>query len=230
MPASSPAPATILWNRSAEMPPEQEKVKSAPPGRSSRKREPVDVLVGARRALGVRRGRRQLRRIENDRVEALLRIEQSAQSLVDIGIARLVARRIEAVQRHVRRRPRERRSGRIDADDVSCAAGERGDAEAAGVAIAVEDAREAEVANGLGEELAVVALVEIEAGLVAAWRRRDRSASRARGSSAPSARRRRHRPDAASPSPAPALRAAAPRCRCARRDASCRSPAARRRR
>ena len=34
-PASMPAPATILWNRSASMPPEHENVNSAPPGRSS---------------------------------------------------------------------------------------------------------------------------------------------------------------------------------------------------
>ncbi len=47
------------------------------------------------------------------------------------------------------------------------AARERGDAEAARVAVAVEDALEAEVPDRVGEELAVVALVEIEAGLVA---------------------------------------------------------------
>ena len=49
---------------------------------------------------------------------------------------------------------------------MSGTAGERGDAEAAGVAVAVEDALEGEMAHRLGEEPAVVALVEIEARLV----------------------------------------------------------------
>ena len=62
------------------MPPEHEKVNSAPPGRSSMQREPVDVLVGAGGALGVGDGRRELGRVEDDRVEAAAGVEHRAQA------------------------------------------------------------------------------------------------------------------------------------------------------
>ena len=62
---------------------------------------------------------------------------------------------------------RQRRRRRVDAQHLLGAAGQRGDREAAGVAVAVEHALQAEVAHGLGEAPAVVALVEVEAGLVA---------------------------------------------------------------
>src|ERR1039457_739568 len=124
MPASSPAPATLLWNSSAELPP------------------------------------------EDDRIEALLRLQQRPQGLVHVGVERFVARRIEAVERDVRHGALERRGRGIDARHMGSAAGERCDAEAAGVAIAVEDPRQAEVAHRVGEELTVVALVEVKARLV----------------------------------------------------------------
>ena len=121
-PASMPAPATILWNRSAPMPPEHENVNSAPPGAQQHEREAVDVLVGARRALGVGGGRRELRRVEHDRVEAAAAASSSvAQRLVDVGVERLVARRVEAVA--ARRVPSARASAGADESTlVTCAA------------------------------------------------------------------------------------------------------------
>ena len=80
------------------MPPEQEKVKSAPPGAKQQEREPVDVLVGARGAIGMGDGRRELGRVEDDRVEAPVRLEHRPQRLVDVGVEGSCARRVEAVQ------------------------------------------------------------------------------------------------------------------------------------
>ena len=62
----------------------------------------------------------------------------------------------------------ERRRRRVDGGDVRGAARQRRDAEAPGVAVAVQYLREAEPAHRVGEVAAVVALVEVEAGLVAA--------------------------------------------------------------
>src|SRR5206468_11338807 len=103
---------------------------------------------------------------EDDRVEGTTLVEEGAQALVDVGIERFVARRIEAVAGDVVRRARERRRRRIDRRHMRRTTGKRGDAEAAGIAVAVEDALETKVANGVGEDLPVVALVEVEAGLV----------------------------------------------------------------
>ena len=102
------------------MPPEQEKVNSAPPGAQQHQRQAVDVLVGARRALGVGDGRRELRRVEDDRVEAAAALRGRRAALVDVGIDRLVARRVEAVQGDVGGGALQRRAEESIA--VTCAA------------------------------------------------------------------------------------------------------------
>ena len=70
-------------------PPEQEKVASRPPGASSLSAQQVDVLVGARRVLHLRRGRRELRRVEHDEVELRVLVAQLAQVREDVGLDEL---------------------------------------------------------------------------------------------------------------------------------------------
>ena len=72
------------------MPPEHENVSSSAARLEQLQREAVDVLVGARGLVGVRRGGRELGRVEHDGVEALAGLEQVAQQRVDVGVARLV--------------------------------------------------------------------------------------------------------------------------------------------
>ena len=123
------------------MPPEHEKVNSAPPGAQQHQREPVDVLVGARRALGMGDGRRELRRVEDDRVErfAARRATRASVWLTSASTAswRAASKPLRATLAAAA--PSAGADESI-ADHVRRAAGERGDAEAAGVAVAVEHA------------------------------------------------------------------------------------------
>ena len=76
--------------------------------REQRQREPVDVLVGARRALGVGDRRRELGRIEDDRVEAAGAASSSERRrLVDVGVdgARGARRRSRSARRCPRPAP-----------------------------------------------------------------------------------------------------------------------------
>ncbi len=73
------------------MPPEQEKVASSPPGRSSLSAQQVHVLVRARRALGVRSRRREFRRIEHDQVESGAPVAHLAQFREGVRLAPLRA-------------------------------------------------------------------------------------------------------------------------------------------
>jgi hypothetical protein len=76
---------------------------------------------------------------------------------------------VEAVERHVARRALQRRARRIDRGHAlrAAPARQRRDGEAAGVAKAVEHALQAQPRASSAEALAAVALVEVEAGLVA---------------------------------------------------------------
>ena len=105
----------------------------------------------------------------------------------------------------------ERRRRRIDAHHLRSRRRPSGDAEAAGVAVAVEHAPASELAHPLRRTAAVVALVEVEAGLVAGGHvERQRPVVLADRHLAWRPRR------AASRRAAPALRACARRSRCAR--------------
>ena len=115
----------------------------------------------------MRRGGRELGRIEHDGIKTAALLDEQPQALVDVGVQRLVARRVEAVQRHVGIRLGQCRRRRIDAQHMRRAAVQCGHAEAAGVAKAVQHALAAELPHRIGERPAVVALVEVEAGLVA---------------------------------------------------------------
>jgi hypothetical protein len=115
---AEPAPATILWNSSAPMPPRAAEGQQQPARRQQLQRQAVDVLVGARRALGVGGGGRELGRVQHDGVEALARLQALAQELVDVGVDHAVARGVEAVGLHVRAGALQRRRRRIDAGHV----------------------------------------------------------------------------------------------------------------
>ena len=128
-------------------------------------REQVDVLVRAGSALRVRRGRRELRRIEDDEVERRARVAQAAQVDERVRLDPLAARRVEArVARDVRARLRDRVGRAVDGRRARGAARERGEREAAGVA---EHVQHAPPARERAHDAPVVALVEIEARLLA---------------------------------------------------------------
>ncbi|ABA48730.1 hypothetical protein BURPS1710b_0391 [Burkholderia pseudomallei 1710b] len=124
----------------------------------------VDVLVRARRAIDAVARRRELRRIEHDQVEALAFVDEAAQRLERVGVEPLRARGVEAVRGDVALRERERVARRIDRHDPLRAALERREREAARVAEAVQHVA---IARVLRDERAVLALVDVEARLVA---------------------------------------------------------------
>ena len=127
-------------------------------------REQVDVLVGARRRLGMRGGRRELGRVEDDQVELAARVAQAAQLAEHVAVDPFAPRGRSLALR------RSHRASRSASAELSMARTDgrrrraRCDAEAAGVAEAVEH-----VAAGreLSRAPAVVALVQVEPGLVA---------------------------------------------------------------
>ncbi len=112
-------------------------------------------------------GGRELRGIEHDGVEAAALLQEAPQGGVHVGIEEFRAGGLEAVEDRMRTRSLQRRPRRIDGGHLRGSARERRDGEAAGVAIAVEHLARAEPAHGLGKAVAAIALVEVEAGLVA---------------------------------------------------------------
>ena len=164
--ASSAAPATILRNRSASTPPEQENVASSPPGASSLSASRLTSLYAraarcACACVGANFGGS--RTIE---VEAARLVAQLAQvgERVRRAPGRLRAREA-GVRREVRARQPDRLGRTVDRRRLARAAGERREREAARVAEHVEHRaalRERTHAR------AAVALVEEEAGLLAA--------------------------------------------------------------
>src|SRR5688500_90017 len=127
-------------------------------------REQVDVLVGARGVARLRRGRRELRRVEHHHVEARAAVAQGAKLAEHVGLDEIRLARVQGIGSQVLARHFERRRRALDRADLGCAAGERGDREPARIAEAVEHrATGGEAAHSL----AVFALVEEEAGLLA---------------------------------------------------------------
>ena len=149
------------------MPPEQENVASSPPGAQQLQREQVDVLVGARRALRVRGGRRELGRIEHDEVERGALVAQPPQLGEDVRLEplRALAAASAGLSATFSRRERQRVGRAVDRSHVRRAAGERGQREAAGVAERIQHPPVARRASRTRR--AIVALVEVEAGLLA---------------------------------------------------------------
>jgi hypothetical protein len=130
-------------------------------------RQAVDVLVGAAGALGVRGRGGELGRIEHDGIEGPPILEELAQHGVDVGIQRLMVRGLEAVEQHMLAGAHQRRAGGIDAEHLVGPAGQRRHRKAPCVRVAVQHPAAAELAHPAGEIGAVVALVQVVAGLVA---------------------------------------------------------------
>src|SRR5262245_15972957 len=125
--------------------------------------EQVDVLVGARGVARLRRGRGELGRIEDHHLEARAPVAQRAQLLEHVAVDELDLARVQRIGRKVVARDLEGRRRALDGGDAPRAAGERRDREAAGIREAVEHL----AAGGeLAHALAVLALIEEEAGLL----------------------------------------------------------------
>ncbi|MDV7399464.1 hypothetical protein RZS08_49080, partial [Arthrospira platensis SPKY1] len=103
------------------------------------------------------RRRRQLGRVEHDRVPAPAVGQRSAQEAVGVGLDHLAGRRVEAVEPHVILHPGQRRARRVHARHRPGAAGQRRHREAAGVAVGVEHGCAAELPHQVREAGPVVA-------------------------------------------------------------------------
>src|SRR6266705_696602 len=123
----------------------------------------VDVLVPARRALGVLRRRCELRRVEHDEVELSVFGPQLAQGSEHIRFEPLGALRCDPVQREVTLCQLERGRRTVDREHRARASGQRGEREAAGVAEAIEHLPAVGEVPHAGS---VVALIEIEPRLL----------------------------------------------------------------
>src|SRR5207302_379884 len=127
-------------------------------------REQIDVLVRPGRLLRVLRRRSELRRIEYDHIECPRGVAKLAQLGEDVGVAPFGTRRIEGIGGDVLAGEGKRFGRAVDRQHRLCASGQRGDGEAAGVAKTIQY-----VATGCqrAHTLSVVALIEVEAGLLA---------------------------------------------------------------
>src|SRR4051812_46528009 len=85
-----------------------------PAGSEQLERQQVDVLIGARRIRRVRRGRRELRRIEDDEIVPRSLIAQQPQMLEDVGRHELDAAGGQRIGRQVFFRDLDRVDGRFD--------------------------------------------------------------------------------------------------------------------
>ena len=109
---------------------------------------------------------RKLGRIENDHVETLARLAQLAQCGKHIGLAPLGAAGVKLrIHRQIGRRRHQRRTGGINRQRRTRPTRQRLQRKAAGVAKTVEHPPSRRQLTG---QAAVVALVKVEAGLVAA--------------------------------------------------------------
>ena len=166
-PASSAASATIFWNRVRSTPPEHEKVARMPPGLSSLKASRLMSLVAARGSLHLSSGGREFGRVEYDQVEALAPVAHGAQLLENVPRKSIrLSRRASPFNVPGLRLPISSTSAE-ESMEVTCAAPPARQAvngESTGIGKAIQHA------PVFGKSLhsqAVVALVEVETGLVA---------------------------------------------------------------
>jgi hypothetical protein len=139
-PASMPAPATILWNRSALMPPEQREGEQQAAGRQQHEGQAVDVLVGARGAFGMRCVGANLGGSSTMASKRSPRSSMRAQVWLTSASSAVWRAASKPFSATCAVGTGQRRRRRIDAGHVARAAGQRRDAEAAGVAVAVQHA------------------------------------------------------------------------------------------
>ena len=128
-------------------------------------RQQVHVLVGARRALGMRGRRREFRRVEHDEVESGTAVAQLPQLGERVGLDPIRAIRGQRrIERQVLARQRQRVGRAVQRHHVRGAAGQRRQRESSGIGEHVERlAPGGERAHGG----AVRPLVEVEPGLLA---------------------------------------------------------------
>src|SRR6266568_3431401 len=139
------------------------KSRKQPAGPKQLQRVQVDVLVAARGARGVLRGRRELGRVEHHQVELPALALQSAQGLEHVGLEPLGTARLKPVEREVAFCRRERGGRAVDREHRARAAGKRRKRETARVAEAIEHLP---AGRKKPDASAIVALVEIEPGLL----------------------------------------------------------------
>ena len=122
----------------------------------------VDVLVAAEGLLGELLGVGELRRVEHHEVEVAGTVAEAAELLEDVALDELGLG--QAVEGGVAAGLLQRGAGEINVRDGRGTGDLRGDTKAAGVTEGVEDTA---ALGGLGDQAAVLALVQVEAGLVA---------------------------------------------------------------
>jgi hypothetical protein len=136
-----------------------------PSGCDERHRQAVDVLVSARRPLQVSALFRERGGIADHDLPGLFRFHAATDILEDIGPDEVLLLHRKAVPPAKLARELERRFRGIDADRPARAAGQRRDREGSGVGKEVEDGPPGSAG---AEPRAVLTLVQVEAGLLAA--------------------------------------------------------------